>query len=55
MRGLKCFGWVVGALVVGAGGVVLGVVAGWHGAGPGIAVTGLIAALWMVEKAGGVW
>lgn len=55
MRGLKCLGWVVGALATGTGGVMLGVVIGWHGAGPAVAVAGLIAALWMIEKAEKVW
>ncbi|CAA2409904.1 hypothetical protein [Xanthomonas phage Tenjo] len=55
MRLLRATGWVMGGLVLGTGSLVAGAWLGPSGGGPGIALLGIIGALWMTERGMGVW
>lgn len=55
MRLVRAICWVAGGLVLGTGSLVVGAWLGPSGGGPGIALVGVIGALWMVDRAEGVW
>ena len=55
MRLVRAIGWVTGALVLGTGSLAAGAWLGPAGGGPGIALLGIIGALWMTDRAERVW
>lgn len=55
MRALRGMAWMLGGAAVGTGGLILGAILGYEGAGPAVALACMAAALGMANRGLGLW
>lgn len=55
MRALRGVSWMLGAVAVGTGGLILGAILGYEGAGPAVALACMAGALGMANRGLELW